>query len=220
MPSFLDLFLDLPLEIHHLILEKCSPNDEVCLRLASKRLYDLISTITPASNATENVEPKIPLTQPDFRHLCGETKRMSDWREKQLHRYQCHFLSKAEDQRRKALQEGRDPSGIVAEVQRNFGRPGIRACKVRGYKDHCECFNRPLWKRLEGWIRDAKGQDFRYCSECNMFTKRKRWHNGRCYHGRGKPRRQKHVFWTYKKGGGGYRWKEKKLGRRTSGEPW
>lgn len=210
MSSFLDLIVDLPLEILCLIVEKCSPNDLVCLRLASKRFYNVVPSVVSVSNGTPTHQEKILLTQTDFKHLCGSSVAWSDWQGRQMHRYQCHFLSKAEDQRRKALEEGGDPSEIVAEVQRTVGRPGIRACKVRAYKDHCECFNQPLWKRLEGWMRHSKGQDFRYCSRCNMFTKRKRWHNGRCYHGGRKPQRQRHEFWTYKKGGGGYRWKERK----------
>jgi len=210
MSLFIDLFIDLPLEIHHMILEKCSRNDKVCLRLASKRLFALIPEISPDPDVNQTDSQKILLTQPDNHHLCGKTISMHENRERQLHRYQCHYLSKAEDQRRKVLQEGRDPSGIIDEVQQNFGSPGIRTCKVRAYKDHCECFNKPLWKRLEGWVRDGKGRDFRYCSQCDTFTKRMPGYRGRCYHGRGKPRRQRHEFWTYKKGGGGYRWKEKK----------
>lgn len=193
-----------------MILEKCSCNDKVCLRLASKRLFELIPEISPDSDGNETDSQKIPLTQPDNPHLCGKTTPTHNSQERLTHRYQCHHLSKAEDERRKVLQEGGDTSGIVAEVRQNFGLPGIRSCKVRVFEEHCECFNKPLWKRLRGWIRDGKGRDFQYCPRCGTFTKRKPGHKGRCYHGRGKPRRQKHEFWTFKKGGGGYRWKEKK----------
>lgn len=215
-------FLDLPLDVLKLIIEACSPNDRVCLRLASKALYALpFNTQTSSSSTSDALEQKIPLTQADAPLLCRRTLPKNDMHTILIHRALCHGLCKAEHLRRKAIELGKDPSGIVAphisHPDRPFGgRPAVRNCQVRRNKNHCECFNRPLWKRLESWIRDAKGEDFRYCSQCHTFTKRTKQSSGRCRHGKAKakPKYQKRNFWTYKKGYGGYRWKSRTTGRK------
>jgi hypothetical protein len=37
-----------------------------------------------------------------------------------------------------------------------------------------------------------------YCNECNLFTRRKKTHKGRCYHGRPKPRVYEGHNWTHR----------------------
>ncbi|TGO20282.1 hypothetical protein BPAE_0314g00040 [Botrytis paeoniae] len=81
-----------------------------------------------------------------------------------------------------------------------------KKCRAQYWGDHCECFSRSkmLHKQLQKWMP----KDMKYCSECSVFTKRKKSKKGRCTHGRKKRHnRNSHItsnLWTNHKGRGGY----------------
>jgi hypothetical protein len=46
---------------------------------------------------------------------------------------------------------------------------------------HCECFSRPLFLRLRGWMKGTgKGRQLRFCRRCEKFTLRRRGKEGAC----------------------------------------
>lgn len=53
-----------------------------------------------------------------------------------------------------------------------------KKCRDNYWADHCECFSRSgmLHKQLQKWMP----KNMKYCSECSVFTKRRKSKKGRC----------------------------------------
>ncbi|KUJ17036.1 uncharacterized protein LY89DRAFT_685011 [Mollisia scopiformis] len=172
-------FTAFPPEMHSLILDSCTPNDLVCLRLTCKYLYDL---------APSKKEP-ISLESTDTGPLCQCKDATKDWQSRWTHRRDCHKLSyEAAHKRNQAL--GRSTPEMKAKCRTSYG------------SDHCECFTRRsrLHFRLKSWMPSGMN----YCGHCERFTVRKRGHNGRCYHGSPKPRKFEGHYWTHTSRGGAF----------------
>lgn len=175
------LFNSFPLEIQSLILNSCSPNDRICLSLANKTLYSLA-----------DYKDVVSLRHIDGRPYCGVSiMQASDniWALRYRHRQECHNLCWAESNKRREA-EGLSPCPL-------------KRCRTRRYGvDHCECFSRKykLHSRLRNWMPKS----LNYCGQCNKFTKRKRQHKGRCYHGQSKLRQYEGNFWTHRSRGGAF----------------
>ncbi|KAF7926034.1 uncharacterized protein EAE97_010334 [Botrytis byssoidea] len=81
-----------------------------------------------------------------------------------------------------------------------------KKCQGQYWSNHCECFSRTkmLHKQLQPWMP----QGVKYCSECRVFTKRRKSKKFRCTHGRKKQyNHNAHItsnLWTNHKGRGGY----------------
>lgn len=200
----LSRFLDFPVEIHSMILAECDLNDQVCLHLTCKHLYSLHHKFGGVR--------KIPLFQRSQEHLCGASGDAPSRSSNYQHRQVCHFLSK-----RAALLQKHDPAAEQVQIpsptattgfcfSRNRSR-GLGQCKTRYWHSlHCECFVPRLHNQLDSWMKSGLSPgDWRFCSHCEKYTLRKKWHNGRCYHGKSKPRKRQREFWTVRKGWHDYR---------------
>ncbi|KAL2061902.1 hypothetical protein VTL71DRAFT_7280 [Oculimacula yallundae] len=167
------LFTSFPPEIQGLVVEACPPNDQICLRLTCKTLYYSRLSNDPISLSTTDVGTDA---------YCGKLTAHLDWSSRWTHRQECHKLTyEAVCARNKQL--GRS----TPEMKRK--------CRTRYSSHHCECYSRRmrLHLRLKSWM--PKGLN--YCGTCEKFTKRKKSHNGRCYHGKPKQRQSKSNFWTH-----------------------
>ncbi|RDW70417.1 hypothetical protein BP5796_08814 [Coleophoma crateriformis] len=180
MASF-TYFTLFPPEIQSLILDKCSPNDQVCLRLTSKYFYNLPT----------NKKITIHLEHEEDEEYCGSYEadpKLSIHVARMLHRRECHEKTYHK----------------VVEMRKAAGKaiPALKKCRTRSWSVHCECFNRSskLYQRLRTWV--PKGLN--YCGQCAKFTRRKASQKKICYHGRGKPRKQQTNFWTHRRGQGGF----------------
>jgi len=178
MPFY--LFSSFPAEIQGLVLEACPPNDQICLRLTCKPLYYTPSSKTPISLETIDLGSEV---------LCGPASPFSDWSSRWRHRQECHKLS-YETIKARNEQLGKS----TPEMKKK--------CRTRWSSHHCECYTRrtKLHYRLSSWM--PKGLN--YCGTCAKFTKRKRSHNGRCYHGAAKVRKSGNHFWTHTSRGGAF----------------
>ena len=80
------------------------------------------------------------------------------------HRMECHAQSLAEHNKLQ-IQAGLSPSIS-------------KKCRTFRSMNHCECFTRKftLHHRLRNWVP----QGLNFCSQCSMFTRRKKQHGGRC----------------------------------------
>ncbi|KAH8597135.1 hypothetical protein B0O99DRAFT_618060 [Bisporella sp. PMI_857] len=175
-----NFFNEFPPEIQFMIFQCCSPNDRTCLSLASKRLYALADHKGPISLETTGEE-----------YLCGSEIAAKDPKTFPTatlrHPAECHELSRAEYNRRREME------GLRPVMFKN--------CRNRWRRIHCECFTRTfkLHHRLRTWVPSG----MRYCGTCSKFTRRKKQHNWRCYHGRPKQRRHKPMYWSHTSVGGG-----------------
>jgi hypothetical protein len=86
-----------------------------------------------------------------------------DWSSRWKHRQECHQLCFIKCNNRKKA-AGLQPLEL-------------KKCRTSA-QSHCECFMRKLklHSRLRAWVPAG----LNYCRQCNMFTRRKKWHNGRC----------------------------------------
>ncbi|KAH6717022.1 hypothetical protein DL95DRAFT_450980 [Leptodontidium sp. 2 PMI_412] len=173
------LFTSFPPEIQGLIVEACPPNDQICLRLTCKSLY-----YTPVPKTAISLET----TDLGTSSLCGKTTS-SDWTSRWTHRQKCHKLS----------------YDAICARNKQLGKPTPemkKKCRTRWSSHHCECFTRRmrLHLRLKSWMP----RGLNYCGTCAKFTKRKRSHNGRCYHGQPKERKSGNHFWTHTSRGGAF----------------
>jgi hypothetical protein len=142
----------------------------------------------------------VSLESTDIGPLCGQDDTVQRW----VHRHQCH----------KASYEA------ICKYNAKFGRstPEMKKkCRTSWSSYHCECYTRH--KRLHWRLKSWMPQSLRYCGTCEMFTKRKKQHNGRCklpfevaermlmtegYHGRPKARRFQGHYWTHTSRGGSF----------------
>ncbi|KAH8659198.1 hypothetical protein BGZ60DRAFT_414798 [Tricladium varicosporioides] len=175
LPEF-PQFKSFPAEIHSLIMESCKPNDLICLRLTCKYLYNLSpdQSILPLSNNDSD-----PLCIHDPSDLTW--KDTSSWSARYTHSIHCHALSHAETLK------------LHPTISQTPGRCRTRYLASQG---HCQCYlqRTKLHRRLRSWVPSK----LKYCSTCDMFTKRKRGHKGRCYHGLPKPRVYEGNYWTHR----------------------
>ncbi|KAH8783762.1 hypothetical protein BGZ57DRAFT_885390 [Hyaloscypha finlandica] len=167
-------FTSFPPEILSLILGSCPPNDLTCLRLTCKAMYNL----SPSKEV-------VSLENTDIGPLCGKDNSIPRW----PHRHECH----------KASYEA------ICKRNAKLGRstPEMkRKCRTGWSSNHCECYSRQmrLHRRIKSWMPSS----LHYCGECEMFTKRKKQHNGRCYHGLPKQRRYEGHYWTHTSRGGAF----------------
>jgi hypothetical protein len=159
--------------------------------------------LTPSSKAMYNLSPSrevVSLENTDIGPLCGKDNSVPRW----PHRYECHKASYEAVCKRYA-KLGRS----IPEMKRK--------CRTRWSSNHCECYTRHmrLHRRIKSWMPSS----LHYCGECEMFTKRKKQHNGRCkfsvdllrrlltsegYHGRPKQRRYEGHYWTHTSRGGAF----------------
>jgi hypothetical protein len=196
-----------PTEIHSLILASCLPNDEICLRLATKYLYNLPpSKPRPLSSKGISPLPMVSLRNQDRINQCSHGESPD-------HRWECHALLKLAYDQQRAITAGQDPDGMkMMEIpnqeqrkkfnywgrERRFG-PGIRGCNTREYRahHHCNCFDFPLHKRLSAWMKNTNGgKHLLFCVECERFTMRKKAHQYRCFHGRPRCRQRPNQYLT------------------------
>jgi len=184
--STFSLFNSFPPEIHALILDACPKNDRVCLRLTCKYLYN----ISPQKDtiSLDNIDSN--------ERLCAGgiiktilTKRGGP--NCSLNYQLCHerYLSVVNSSR--AL-DGKAP------IQKPL-------CKQNRYNYHCRCCinggKQKLYQRLRTWV--PKGLN--YCGECKMYTRRKKSHKGKCYHGSPKPNpRNQGSLWKHHPRRGGF----------------
>jgi hypothetical protein len=159
--------------------------------------------LTPSSKALYKLSPSkeiVSLENTDDGPLCGKDDSLPRW----SHRNECH----------KASYEA------VCKRNAKLGRstPEMkRKCRTRWSSSHCECYTKHM--RLHRRIKSFMPRSLHYCGECEMFTKRKKQHNGRCklvfkvfkglltsegYHGRPKERRYEGHYWTHTSRGGAF----------------
>ncbi|CZT03777.1 uncharacterized protein RAG0_10427 [Rhynchosporium agropyri] len=172
--SFL-LFASFPAEIQGMILEACPPNDQICLRLTCKALYY-------TRPATHSAPVSLETTELSIEAYCGKLTAHLDWSDRWSHRRECHDLTYE--------------ATCVAAKNLGMTTPGMKKkCRMTQASHHCECFSRTvkLHRRLKSWMP----QDLKYCGSCEKFTKRKRSHKGRCYHGIPKQRQSKRNYWSH-----------------------
>jgi hypothetical protein len=104
----------------------------------------------------------------DLGPLCADSGPSSHplnaWNRHYFHRSQCHDASYDEATKRN------EKAGLPPPKQRK--------CRTNRWVSHCECFSgrSKLHQRLRTWV--PKGLN--YCGQCDMFTRRKKSHNGRC----------------------------------------
>jgi len=120
--------------------------------------------LIPSSKALYNLSPSkeiVPLENTDIGPLCGRDNSIPRWQ----HRNECHKASYEAVCKRNA-ENGRS----TPEMKRK--------CRTNWSSHHCECYTRQtrLHRRLKSWMP----RNLNYCGECEMFTKRKKQHNGRC----------------------------------------
>ncbi|KAG9229763.1 hypothetical protein BJ875DRAFT_386669 [Amylocarpus encephaloides] len=179
MISAFPQFSSFPAEIQGLVMEACQPNDLICLRLTCKTLYYSSPIKQIHKLSTFEQEPFCIHNPTDSK----DTLPPLQFSQRYSHRQTCH-----------------DRSFAFRRIQAENGlckRPrDISQCKTGWRSDHCECWSQRsrLHNRLRSWMPSK----LKYCGECGMFTKRKRCHNGRCYHGRPKPRKRTGNFWTHR----------------------
>jgi hypothetical protein len=166
--------------------------------------YHFGQLLTPSSKSLYNLslsKEVVPLENVDVGALCGKDDNVPRWQ----HRNECH----------KASYEAF--CKMNAELGRSTSAMN-RKCRTRWSSSHCECYTRNmrLHRRLKSWMP----RNLNYCGECEMFTKRKKQHNGRCesyylkglerfltaegYHGRPKERKFQSNFWTHTSRGGAF----------------
>jgi len=159
--------------------------------------------LTASSKAMYNLSPSkevVSLENTDIGPLCGKDNSIPRW----PHRHECH----------KASYEA------ICKRNAKLGRstPEMkRKCRTGWSSNHCECYSRQmrLHRRIKSWMPSS----LHYCGECEMFTKRKKQHNGRCkfrvdlfkrlliskgYHGLPKQRRYEGHYWTHTSRGGAF----------------
>lgn len=142
----------------------------------------------------------VSLENTDAGTLCGKDDPIHRW----SHRNECHKASYEAVCRRNA-ELGRSTPDMK------------KKCRTRWSSNHCECYTRHtrLHRRIKSWMP----RSLHYCGECEMFTKRKKQHNGRCkstfkvlerlltsegYHGRPKQRKYEGHYWTHTSRGGAF----------------
>lgn len=80
------------------------------------------------------------------------------------------------------------------------GRSGHGVCKKKSCH-HCICTDCPLYKRLVNWM-PAK---YRFCAtRCRKFKLKRKFKNGKCYHGKSPVTPRPQLGFTYKKAKGGF----------------
>ncbi|KAH8804711.1 hypothetical protein F5884DRAFT_796950 [Xylogone sp. PMI_703] len=173
------LFTSFPPEIIGLIISTCPVNDQICLRLTCKFLYNF-PTLTKIS--------EVPLSHSEI-HPC-EWRNPPSGARCSHNRQMCHEIAY---------------KNAVAQAERQGLRPPARTrrrCFGRRWWGHCECYEGELslHRRLAPWMP----RGLKYCDACVKFTRRKKAHNNRCYHGQPKPRKMKTTWWTYRTGRGGF----------------
>ncbi|KAF5875768.1 putative f-box domain-containing protein [Botrytis fragariae] len=208
--STFTLFHSFPAEIHGLILEQCPPNDRTCLRLTCKYLYTLSPPKYPVS-LDYSPTPEVFCSKPEVSHISpGVHKQRFPIRKCGLGAQLCHDRSLHYIN--------------ILRAAENLPPLTRKKCRDHYWGDHCECFSRSkmLHKQLQKWMP----KDMKYCSECSVFTKRRKSKKFRCEysllcvyegqdidkvigtHGRKKQfSRNSHItsnLWTNHKGRGGY----------------
>lgn len=164
------------------------------LTIFSKTFYSLANAKEVVSLEHTDSEPLCDSSQPK------PQDHSQYWQWRYRHRQECHNISWTEANKRREA-EGLSP------------RP-LKKCRTGRYaSNHCECFvmKDKLHNRLTNWMPEG----VKYCKQCQMFTKRKRQHKGKCeqiaiwkltwiswlwigYHGQQKKRRYEGNFWTHR----------------------
>jgi hypothetical protein len=109
---------------------------------------------------------RIPLEHSEIGIICGQHQidDHSNWSTRYNHRQECHKRSYE----------------AICKLNELSGKriPDLKKCRTRQWTNHCECFSRRsrLHHRISKWMP----QGLNYCGTCEMFTRRKKGHNGRC----------------------------------------
>lgn len=192
------LFNSFPAEIHALILEKCPPNDRICLRLTCKYLYTLSPQKSPIYLAYAP-PPEILCCKPEVLRLFPSP---SPTIQHSFPIRKCGYgVQTCHDRSLAYINHQRLAQGLLPLTKRK--------CRDN-WAPHCPCFSRSgiLYKQLQTWMPN----DMKYCSSCSVFTKRKKSKKFRCTHNlphlrhpyRNRNRHLKSNLWTSYKGRGGY----------------
>lgn len=141
--------------------------------LHSKSLYSMIPN--KSSVSLDQTDLSSPLSG-------HSSSQLIHWSSMDTHKQHCHIASYNGHKARNDLL-GKSTAPLRAK------------CRTGWQSKHCECFTRyqKLYVRLREWM--PKG--LRYCGQCQKFTRRKKGQEGRCYHGRPKPRKSTCKFWTH-----------------------
>ncbi len=123
----------------------------------------IICLFTPFSKTMYDISPTkdiVSLENTDVGPFCG-TDGLPRW----SHRMECHKASYEAACKRNA-ELGRS----TPEMKKK--------CRTGWSSKHCECYTRHmrLHRRIKSWMP----RNLHYCGTCEMFTERKKQHNGRC----------------------------------------
>jgi hypothetical protein len=179
LPRFFELFTLSPTEIQLEILSHCSVADLVCVSLASHSLRALVLPHIPAkpsllmveqlgSSPCWDCEEKASKEEPLVQHEsparpCPCTNHKGVRYDPRMHRRKIHSFMDA------------PRYGYWNYASRRYSS-NHATCQVPRCKKHCACISCPLFTRLRGWM----GDDLRYCSQCEKFTRRLKKYKGRC----------------------------------------
>jgi len=162
----------------------------------------IICLFTSSSKTMYDISPTkdiVSLENTDVGPFCG-TDGLPRW----SHKMECHKASYEAACKRNA-ELGRS----TPEMKKK--------CRTGWSSKHCECYTRHmrLHRRIKSWMP----RNLHYCGTCEMFTERKKQHNGRCelfmckfdllltgegYHGRPKQRIYEGHYWTHTSRGGAF----------------
>lgn len=179
LPRFFELFTLSPTEIQLEILSHCSLADLVCVSLASHSLRSLVLPHIPpkpsllmveqlGSSPCWDCEEKASKEEPLVQHQnparpCPCTNHKGVRYDPRMHRRKIHDFMDA------------PRYGYWNYGSRRYAS-NHATCQVPRCKKHCACISCPLFTRLRGWM----GDDLRYCSQCEKFTRRLKKYKGRC----------------------------------------